>query len=85
VQEFSSNVQLQTHSPTNEADQCLNWSTKKELFTLKILCDFYFLDIAEYECNKKIAFHSTFSTKVFKLKVTSVITKHYIIFNDSIN
>jgi hypothetical protein len=46
------NVQLQTRSPTNEVDQCLNWSAKKESFLVRILADFYFFGISEYECDK---------------------------------
>jgi hypothetical protein len=40
-QEGWGNVDLQTHSPANEVDQCLNWSAKKESFLVKILADFY--------------------------------------------
>jgi len=49
-------VQLQTLSPINDVHQFLNWSIKKESFPVKILGDFYFFDIAEYECDKKNCF-----------------------------
>jgi hypothetical protein len=42
-QESWDNVDLQTHSPVNEADQCLNWSAIKESFFVKILAGFLFL------------------------------------------
>jgi len=30
--------------------------SQKESFTVKILCDFYFFEIAEYECDRKLFF-----------------------------
>jgi hypothetical protein len=44
-QEGWGNVDLQTHSPVNVVDQCLNWSAEKESFLFKILPDFYFFVI----------------------------------------
>jgi len=67
-QEGCSNVQLRTHSPVNKVDQCLNWSTKKESFPVKILVDFYFFDISEFKCKKKIPFTHQFLRDGFKFK-----------------
>jgi len=68
LQEDWRNVHLYSHSTTNEKDQSLNRSAKTETFPIKILDDFYFFDIAQYECDKKTAFHSLFLRKVLELK-----------------
>jgi hypothetical protein len=39
------NVDLQTHSPVNDVDQCLNESAKTESFLVRILADFYYFVI----------------------------------------
>jgi hypothetical protein len=57
-------VDLQTHSPTNREDQRLKWLAKRETFPVKILCDFYFLGIAEYERDKNFPLHSPFLKRV---------------------
>jgi hypothetical protein len=44
-QESWGNLDLETHSPVNEVDQCLNFSAQKESFLVKALADFYFFVI----------------------------------------
>jgi hypothetical protein len=48
----------------------LNWWGKKETFPVKILVDFYFFDIAEYERDKQLLFHSPILLKVLNSKPT---------------
>jgi hypothetical protein len=61
-------VKLQTLSPIKEEGQRLNWWGKKETFPVKIPVDFYFFDIAEYECDKTIALSLTNFQKSVKFK-----------------
>jgi hypothetical protein len=77
-------VKLQTHSPRNEEGQRLNWWSKKETFPFKILFDFYFFDIAEYERHKSIALSLTNFEKSVKFKNYFLTIKYYIAFNYSI-
>ena len=76
---------MQSPSLTNEVDQCLNWSTRKESFPVKLVVGFYFFGISEFECDKKFPFHSpVFLEEGFKLKNYFVIMNYYIVFNHNI-
>jgi hypothetical protein len=77
-------VKLQTHSPTNEEGQRLNWWGKKETFPVKIQVDFYFSDIAAYERDKTIALSLNYFEKSVKFKNYFLTIKYYIAFNYSI-
>ena len=50
-------MDLQTHSPTNEEYQRLNWSAKRVTFLVKIFVDFHFFGFAEYESDKNFSLH----------------------------
>lgn len=86
LQEDWRNVHLYSHSTTNEKDQSLNRSAKTETFPIKILDDFYFFDIAQYECDKKNCISlAIFEKSVGIKKITFVIMKYYIFLNLSIH
>jgi hypothetical protein len=55
---------------------------QKESFPVKILVDFYFYGIAEYECDKKnCSFTHQFLGEDFNSKTTFVIITNYTVFN----
>jgi len=58
-QEGWSNMELQAHSPTNEIDQCLNWSAKKNYSLLKFFEIFISLSLPNTNVTKKIALSLT--------------------------